>query len=103
MEDQYPRINNGIQHEGLERSSIVLGLIEQVFGFYDTDISFEENRENVHPSIWNKECGLLLSTATAALAQLYQKIGRSEEHTSELQSRPHLVCRLLLEKKNTKQ
>src|SRR3989442_12021661 len=26
-------------------------------------------------------------------------IDRSEEHTSELQSRPHLVCRLLLEKK----
>src|SRR3989442_5410363 len=28
---------------------------------------------------------------------------RSEEHTSELQSRPHLVCRLLLEKKNKSQ
>src|SRR3989442_9444786 len=28
---------------------------------------------------------------------------RSEEHTSELQSRPHLVCRLLLEKKKKKQ
>src|SRR5262245_62815696 len=27
--------------------------------------------------------------------------GRSEEHTSELQSLRHLVCRLLLEKKNT--
>src|SRR5215208_8046553 len=27
---------------------------------------------------------------------------RSEEHTSELQSRGHLVCRLLLEKKHTK-
>src|SRR5690554_7626408 len=27
---------------------------------------------------------------------------RSEEHTSELQSRPHLVCRLLLEKKKHK-
>src|SRR3989442_6044848 len=26
-------------------------------------------------------------------------VQRSEEHTSELQSRPHLVCRLLLEKK----
>src|SRR5690554_7681716 len=26
-------------------------------------------------------------------------LSRSEEHTSELQSRPHLVCRLLLEKK----
>src|SRR3712207_7726122 len=29
--------------------------------------------------------------------------GRSEEHTSELQSRQYLVCRLLLEKKNTPQ
>src|SRR3989442_4653148 len=29
-----------------------------------------------------------------------EKVYRSEEHTSELQSRPHLVCRLLLEKKN---
>src|SRR5258708_16585410 len=29
--------------------------------------------------------------------------GRSEEHTSELQSPDHLVCRLLLEKKNTHQ
>src|SRR5690625_6830957 len=28
---------------------------------------------------------------------------RSEEHTSELQSRGHLVCRLLLEKKNYRQ
>jgi len=28
---------------------------------------------------------------------------RSEEHTSELQSPDHLVCRLLLEKKHTKQ
>src|SRR2546422_1826244 len=27
------------------------------------------------------------------------RVGRSEEHTSELQSRLHLVCRLLLEKK----
>src|SRR3712207_8238830 len=29
--------------------------------------------------------------------------GRSEEHTSELQSRQYLVCRLLLEKKKTSQ
>src|SRR3712207_7297702 len=28
------------------------------------------------------------------------RLGRSEEHTSELQSRQYLVCRLLLEKKN---
>src|SRR3989442_9142316 len=31
---------------------------------------------------------------------LASEVKRSEEHTSELQSRPHLVCRLLLEKKN---
>src|SRR5687768_17724885 len=31
-----------------------------------------------------------------------EQYNRSEEHTSELQSRLHLVCRLLLEKKNKK-
>src|SRR5690625_5290891 len=34
--------------------------------------------------------------------ELGQTVLRSEEHTSELQSRGHLVCRLLLEKKNNK-
>src|SRR5690348_18151443 len=35
---------------------------------------------------------------------IYSKVvGRSEEHTSELQSPVHLVCRLLLEKKKTKE
>src|SRR5689334_24018487 len=38
---------------------------------------------------------------TAAHADLDRRPdGRSEEHTSELQSQFHLVCRLLLEKKN---
>src|SRR3989442_2760937 len=37
-------------------------------------------------------------TRGVPLAGLAVKV-RSEEHTSELQSRPHLVCRLLLEKK----
>src|SRR3712207_7287515 len=35
-----------------------------------------------------------------ALARSLLIAGRSEEHTSELQSRQYLVCRLLLEKKN---
>src|SRR3712207_8887776 len=38
-------------------------------------------------------------TATALLQPDGQDQGRSEEHTSELQSRQYLVCRLLLEKK----
>src|SRR5215813_14124387 len=44
------------------------------------------------PPPWPKL--MLISCASAG--------SRSEEHTSELQSRPHLVCRLLLEKKKKK-
>src|SRR5690625_5432141 len=40
------------------------------------------------------------STAPLGNVPFGQICGRSEEHTSELQSRGHLVCRLLLEKKN---
>src|SRR5690554_7439249 len=40
------------------------------------------------------------STCSNTNTQFTNTSTRSEEHTSELQSRPHLVCRLLLEKKN---
>src|SRR5690625_6986521 len=40
------------------------------------------------------------SFAPCSLLSLTMSMERSEEHTSELQSRGHLVCRLLLEKKN---
>src|SRR2546422_2099376 len=43
-----------------------------------------------------------LKALTAALARRAHALDRSEEHTSELQSRLHLVCRLLLEKKKKK-
>src|SRR5690625_5586611 len=39
------------------------------------------------------------SGKTTTIRMLLGLIRRSEEHTSELQSRGHLVCRLLLEKK----
>src|SRR5436305_2120718 len=56
--------------------------------------------EKAHPDIFNIllqvfEDGIL----TDALGNTVDFKNRSEEHTSELQSRPHLVCRLLLEKK----
>src|SRR3989442_8308851 len=54
-------------------------------------------------------CGVVALAPALALIALAIKLDssgpeesrlmRSEEHTSELQSRPHLVCRLLLEKK----
>src|SRR3712207_7730758 len=43
----------------------------------------------------------IAETATGAL-QMSASVPRSEEHTSELQSRQYLVCRLLLEKKKKK-
>src|SRR5215813_13281380 len=45
--------------------------------------------------------GVLIARSSQRHLQL--DLVRSEEHTSELQSRPHLVCRLLLEKKKQKQ
>src|SRR2546422_10170306 len=42
---------------------------------------------------------MLVCVPVAESQTLRQFTGRSEEHTSELQSRLHLVCRLLLEKK----
>src|SRR5689334_25440970 len=43
------------------------------------------------------------ATARRAAAQAAMDTARSEEHTSELQSQFHLVCRLLLEKKKKKE
>src|SRR2546422_5113132 len=61
-----------------------------------------------HPSVFCAPCGnittarvsLRMSGTTPPFVATSQ---RSEEHTSELQSRLHLVCRLLLEKKKKKQ
>src|SRR2546422_4850049 len=48
-----------------------------------------------------KEIAAQLGVSRAAATTFIQRL-RSEEHTSELQSRLHLVCRLLLEKKKKK-
>src|SRR5690606_41584953 len=48
----------------------------------------------VHPAVAYIVLGLLAALSVLILTK------RSEEHTSELQSRENLVCRLLLEKKN---
>src|SRR2546429_4259070 len=52
-------------------------------------VSIIEAFDDAHPRMTAAEAG--------------QRTGRSEEHTSELQSRLHLVCRLLLEKKKNHQ
>src|SRR3712207_7203735 len=57
-------------------------------------------------AFWHTILSSTLSTATATILGFiyaytlnYTRVPRSEEHTSELQSRQYLVCRLLLEKK----
>src|SRR5438445_9208701 len=42
------------------------------------------------------------SARSESASRVVAGLGRSEEHTSELQSRQYLVCRLLLEKKKKK-
>src|SRR5690554_7385297 len=55
----------------------------------------------LRPDYFNIVNSLTLKPAAESDRELTLLVAafRSEEHTSELQSRPHLVCRLLLEKK----
>src|SRR2546422_1192584 len=57
--------------------------------------SRERGRERVSLGVKRKRDGVEERVPAAQ----YRERNRSEEHTSELQSRLHLVCRLLLEKK----
>src|SRR5690606_41526126 len=55
-------------------------------------------------SVWVYACVRKIATAAASVPWIVERrvdygVWRSEEHTSELQSRENLVCRLLLEKK----
>src|SRR5690625_6735358 len=63
----------------------------------DESRAIRSNRFEYFDSGW---LGVLLHV-TPWLAPEEEDENRSEEHTSELQSRGHLVCRLLLEKKNS--
>src|SRR3989442_11246653 len=68
-------------------------LIMRVRGFTQDDGHVFCTEDQIQPEVL---------AFTTLLQKVYADFGtedRSEEHTSELQSRPHLVCRLLLEKK----
>src|SRR5262245_64669160 len=57
-----------------------------------------KSRPTTHPC---RVCGVVV--ADSDLCPTCRHVGRSEEHTSELQSLRHLVCRLLLGKKKKKE
>src|SRR5690625_6902377 len=58
---------------------------------------------SVSQGVTNSAATLLRWAEPTAAHSRNRQNRRSEEHTSELQSRGHLVCRLLLEKKNEQQ
>src|SRR3989442_16021693 len=65
---------------------------------------FRSNPDRGHPVAFEFDVGrgVLVDDDERDSRELREPVclfDRSEEHTSELQSRPHLVCRLLLEKK----
>src|SRR5690606_40922619 len=63
----------------------------------------QDNRLRIEPLAPTR--GLILDRNHLVIAEnlpIWQLVARSEEHTSELQSRENLVCRLLLEKKKKK-
>src|SRR5437870_3978138 len=62
--------------------------------------SYEEARAAAHRAFGNLSLSNWYGVKVQRnVALLHRSKTRSEEHTSELQSRGHLVCRLLLEKK----
>src|SRR5690606_39804832 len=70
----------------------------------NSDKEFDFDNDPIEPMIvdgWVKANGTTLGAdcGIGIAAQLAVLTSRSEEHTSELQSRENLVCRLLLEKK----
>src|SRR5207253_10669090 len=75
---------------GFVPSILDLSLIDRVVQVTDEEALDTARRLSREEGILS---GISCGAAVAA--------ARSEEHTSELQSRGHLVCRLLLEKKNT--
>src|SRR5690554_7108424 len=65
--------------------SVAAGTRDQLMAYAD----------NLREKLGQSEAVVLLAS------EIDEKAARSEEHTSELQSRPHLVCRPLLEKKKS--
>src|SRR5690625_6243791 len=88
------------------RSKWIAGLVENE----EPEFQYEDEVYAVRPytvtggRVRSETANFPVEALVEALPGSAQRTGltRSEEHTSELQSRGHLVCRLLLEKKNQK-
>src|SRR2546422_1136142 len=75
--------------------------LERAAGRYDLGEEPNERVVRERPAVGERDAAQNLGLALGAVGAAVG-LQRSEEHTSELQSRLHLVCRLLLEKKKKK-
>src|SRR5690606_40615208 len=85
------------------RTLIVLAVAAALAGAAILAVRWVLRPDNVARMIaaWSgRQLGATLTLAESPGVRLLPRLQRSEEHTSELQSRENLVCRLLLEKKN---
>src|SRR5437870_5863678 len=67
-----------------------------------SSVTSHSTRPTVRPFLTTRPTAFSLAFHTGFRKLIFISMVRSEEHTSELQSRGHLVCRLLLEKKKKK-
>src|SRR5690606_40122748 len=64
-----------------------------------TILKAKREGRQVNTNEFEVACSAACSSGSMVFGDVNDKESRSEEHTSELQSRENLVCRLLLEKK----
>src|SRR5690625_6895792 len=99
MPEQLQTINIELEHP--EEVLALFGTNDRFLRHIEQELQVQivTRGEDIRISGDTKEINLV-SDILHTLIQVIQKGIRSEEHTSELQSHGHLVCRLLLEKKN---
>src|SRR5262245_62768379 len=92
---QSPRVVNVQDFRSLARRRLPRVVFDYLDGGAEDEITLRENRGAFEDVTFRPR-----HAVTFAECDLRTRVlGRSEEHTSELQSLRHLVCRLLLEKK----
>ena len=84
----------------LELRRMILQLVSSMFFSQYTEISYNSTKSLINTCLAYKLTPPIQSRNMHQGAVQTNRYGRSEEHTSELQSHSDLVCRLLLEKKN---
>src|SRR5690554_4069480 len=95
-----PPSSGSIQVEGLDTSLQSLAVRKKIGYLAESNPLYSDMTVQEYLKFVGEIRGISGSKLLSRIEEMFSI--RSEEHTSELQSRPHLVCRLLLEKKKKK-